>query len=464
MRLTPKRGTPEPAGNPPGQRSGILESAEKPREGRGLPRSLRSRARHLAVLVLYSREAHRFSPDVPIVELVRWLCKDPPRRARARALIEAALAERERLDALLDAAAVDWRLERMGATERAVLRAAAGEILVLRDAPPGAVINDSVELARRYGEEASSGFVNAILTQFTELPEVAKTLELPSSSERTVDLHTHTAASDGDLSPGELMEAAGEAGLAAVGLTDHDEVGGIAPALAAGERLGVEVVPGVELTAYLGEAELHILGLFIDYLNEKLLAELDRFREGRRRRVVEMCAKLAELGAPVEPGRVFAIAGRGAVGRPHVAKALVEAGHSSSVKEAFRRYIGDRGPACVPKIKVPPEEAVGLIHAAGGLAFLAHPGATGKDELLPQLVEAGLDGVEVRHSLHPEPSAQHYLRWAHRRDLLCCGGSDFHGPSMEDRPLGSPSVPESWLIEIRNHWKLRAAAAVAPGG
>jgi transcription antitermination factor NusB len=411
------------------------------------------------MLTLYSREAHRFAPDRSTPNMLRWLCKDPPRRARARALVEAALAERDLVDRLLDRAVTDWRLERLGAVERAAMRSAAAEILVLRDAPPGPVINDSVELARRYGEEASPGFVNAVLTQFTELPEVAERLELPSSEERGVDLHAHTTFSDGDLSPEELVRAAAEAGLVGLGIADHDEILGIAPAMAAGVESGVEVVPAVELTSYLGEVEFHILGLFIDHEDDHLGAELDRFREGRRKRAVVMCDKLTQLGAPLQPDHVFRIAGSGAVGRPHVAAALVEAGHCSSVQEAFRRYIGDRGPAYVPKVKATPAEAIGLIHEAGGLAFLAHPGVSGRDERLPEILAAGLDGLETRHSLHAAPTAEHYERWVNRRDLVRSGGSDFHGWTLEGRPLGQPFVPETWLIELRNHWIVRRRAA-----
>ncbi|MHC4914318.1 MAG: transcription antitermination factor NusB [Planctomycetota bacterium] len=445
----------------PGGSSGLIDSAER---GGGLPRALRSRARHLAMLSLYNREAHRFSEHRPLSETLRWLCKDPPRRARARALVEAALAERETLDRLLEEAITDWRLERLGAVERAAMRTAAGELIVLRDAPVGPVVNDAVELARRYGEENSPAFVNAVLARFTELPEVAEILARPASGERPVDLHAHTDFSDGDLSPQELVKLAAETGLVGLGIADHDEVLGVAPALEAGRDLGVEVVPGVEMTAYVGDAEFHILGLFIDPAHPGLVSELERFREGRRKRVEVMCGKLAGLGAPIEPGRVCEIAGTGAVGRPHVAKALVEAGHCSSVSEAFRRYIGDRGPACAPKVRITPAGAISLVHGAGGLAFLAHPGIGGHDEMFGQIAEAGLDGLETRHTLHSEPSAEHFARWVHRRDLLCTGGSDFHGGTLEGRPLGQPFVPETWLIELRNRWKLRTGVQGSGSG
>jgi len=449
---------PRPHEETPGGGAGLLDTSE--RSG-GLPRALRSRARHLAMLTLYSKEAHRFAPAATLTEMLRWICKDPPRRARARALVEAALAERRRLDTLLGEAISDWSLERIGAIERAAMRTASGEILILRDAPAGAVINDAVELARRYGEETSPGFVNAVLTKFTELPEVAAELAAGSSEELCVDLHTHTSFSDGDLSPEELVMAARDRGLTGLGVADHDEILGIAPALAAGEEQGIEIVAGVELTSYMGEVEFHILGLFIDHRNQRLRSELDRFREGRRRRAILMCDKLTQLGAPVEPQQVYDIAGEGAIGRPHIAKALVAAGHCTSVSEAFKRYIGDRGPAYAPKVRITPAEAISLVHEAGGLAFLAHPGVTGRDELFPHLVEAGLDGLETWHSLHAEPTAEHYRRWVHRRDLLSTGGSDFHGAGMNERPLGQPFVPQRCLIELRNHWKVRRLRAKA---
>jgi transcription antitermination factor NusB len=445
----------------PGASAGLLASSE--RSG-GLPRALRSRARHLAMLTLYTKEVHGFATSRKLPEMLRWLCKDPPRRARARAVVEAALADRSRLDSLLDRAVTDWRLERLGAIERASMRAAGGEILLLGDAPAGAVINDAVELARRYGEEASPGFVNAVLTNFVELPEVAAELAAGSTGDRGVDLHTHSSFSDGDLSPAELVGAAREAGLAGIALTDHDEVRGIDPALAAGGEQGLEVVPGVELTSYLGSRELHILGLFIDHRDDRLCSELERFREGRRQRAVRICEKLTGLGAALRPEEVYRLAGDGAIGRPHIARALVGAGHCSSTGEAFRRFIGDGRPAWAAKVRITPAEAIELVHAAGGLAFLAHPGTTGCDQALPGLVEAGIDGLETRHSLHPEPVCRHYQRWVHRRDLLSAGGSDFHGPTLEDRPLGSPFVPASWMIGLRNHWRLRRAAEAAGAG
>jgi hypothetical protein len=437
----------------------FLDNAEAPGGVRALRQALRTNARRLAMLALYGLEAHRFGPGQTLRELLRWLSSARQRRARATAVAEAALAERARLDALLNSAAVGWTLERMGAVERAVLRAAAGELLVLRDAPAGAVIDDCVEIARRYGAEDSPGFVNAILSQFAALPEAAAILARPSAGKVPVDLHVHTSFSDGDMAPEEVVRAAAAAGLAAVAVADHDEVAGIALAAAEGAKLGVEVVPAVELTSYRGESELHVLGLFIDPAHAPLLERLAFFRQARVERARKMCALLAALGAPVGFERVLAIAGPGAVGRPHVAKALVEASHCADLNAAFKRFIGNSGPAWVPKAPFAPEEAVALIHAAGGLAFLAHPGITGRDELVPELVRAGLDGLETRHSMHAAPVAEHYWRWAQRRDLLRTGGSDFHGGFKPDAPIGAPFVPESWLILIRNRWKLLRAPA-----
>lgn len=436
---------------------GLVESAEYQDGGWVLEAAQRSRARHLAVLCLYAEEAHRWRPALGLRALLRWLSKDPPRRARARALAEAALAARERVDALLGATATDWSVERMGAVERAVLRVAAAEMLVLRDVPAGPAIESAVELARRYGDEASPGFVNGVLSGFARQPEVAGALALGNSGERPVDLHVHTNASDGELSPEETVAEAARAGLAALAVADHDNVAGIEPAAAEGRARGVEVVPAVELTCYHGAAELHMLGFFVSTDSPGLLQWLAHFREERCKRAEEICRRLGLLGAPVEYERVLAIAGRGSPGRPHIAKALVEAGHCRGIPEAFRRYLGQEQAAWVPKALIDPPAAMKLIHEAGGLAFLAHPGATGKDELIPELVRAGLDGLEVRHGLHSAPVARHYLQWAHRRDLLASGGSDFHGGLKADARIGQPFVPETWLIEMRDRWELSRA-------
>jgi hypothetical protein len=452
----------EPAPAPGGGASDLLKSTEKQH---GLPQSLRSRARHLALLGLYSREAHRFGRDMPVTDVMRWLCNDPLRRSRARSIAEAALSERGRLDGMLEEAITGWKLDRLGAVERAGLRAAAAEIVVLRDAPAGAVINDHVELARRYGEEASPGFVNAVLSQFLAREDVTATLARRPADECGVDLHTHTDWSDGELSPEALVAAAAAAGLTALAVADHDEVMGVAAAVEAGRAAGVEVVPAVELTSYLGDAEFHILGLLIDPADRGLTAALGRFRQGRVERAAEMCKRMTTQGFPVSVDRVCELAGRGAVGRPHLAKALVEAGHAGSFQDAFRRFIGNSCPAYVPKVHLSPAEAMGLIHGAGGLAMLAHPGSSGREELFPALVEAGLDGMEARHSLHSEPTAANYERWAYRRDLLVSGGSDFHGNNIDARPLGKPFVPETWLTALRSSWRLRkpeAAASSAP--
>jgi 3',5'-nucleoside bisphosphate phosphatase len=435
----------------PGAASAYLDGDGK---SSGLPRSLRSRARHLAMLNLYTDEAHRFLPDRPLSEMLRWLCKDPPRRARARYLVEACLAELNNLDRLLTEALTEWSLNRLGAIERAVLRIATAEIIVLRDAPAGAVINDSVELARRYGEETSPGFVNAVLTQVTELPEVAEILSKPTSDQLLVDLHTHSNCSDGRFSPAELVRAANQAGMVGMALTDHDDVSGVDDAMAAGRELGMEIVPGVELTCYIGEAEIHVLGLFIDHKNESFLTALNDYREGRRRRVIEICSRLTKMGAELSPPDVYAQAGDGALGRPHIAAALVAAGHCSSIGAAFKKFIGNDSPACVPKVLLEPHQAVELIHEAGGLALLAHPGASRHEEMLPEMIEAGIDGLEVRHSQHPETVAAHFERMANRRDMCVSGGSDYHSPEIEGRPLGKPMVPQTWLIQLRNKHKL----------
>lgn len=275
----------------------------------------------------------------------------------------------------------------------------------------------------------------------------------------SIDLHTHTTASDGVLSPEALVEKAAEKGLAAIAVSDHDAVEGVAPAQARAAGLGVEVVPAVELTAYEGESELHVLGYFIDAVAGGAVARaLAEFRRVRRERVERICKVLAGLGAPLEPDAVYAIAGAGAVGRPHVARALLEAGHVSSLKEAFDRFLADDRPACLPKMQIAPARAIEVIHEAGGLAVWAHPGMVGRDELVPALVRDGLDGLEAWHTHHSGAASERYLELARRHGLVVSGGSDFHGFVKEGAELGRPEVGVEVLEALREAHRARVGA------
>lgn len=278
-----------------------------------------------------------------------------------------------------------------------------------------------------------------------------------------IDLHTHTTASDGLLDPPALVAAAAAAGVGLLAVADHDSTDGVDVAVMTGRRVGVEVWPAVELSCDVDAGEVHLLGYFVDHHLDWLQALLARLREGRLWRAKRMVAKLADLGAPVEFSRVESLAGGGAIGRPHVARALVEAGWVKDLAEAFDRFIGRGGPAYVERVKVTPAEAVAVIRAAGGLAVFAHPGWAGRDEWITELVPAGLDGVEAYYPDHGHDAIVHYVALAHAHGLLVTGGTDFHGGTLATRvAIGSQYVPEEIVAPLRERAAIRRPARVAP--
>ena len=257
-----------------------------------------------------------------------------------------------------------------------------------------------------------------------------------------IDLHTHTNRSDGTFTPGELVRRAGELRLETLALTDHDTTAGLDEAVAAGLELGVEVVPGVELSAELDRTSVHVLGYWMEPADPELQAELTRLRDDRFRRGELMVAKLRDLGLPVSFERVREIAAGGNIVRPHVAQAMVEAGVVASEEEAFEQWIADGRPAHVPKHALHPVEAIALIRRAGGLGVLAHPGMWGDqtsvpDELIEAMAEAGMAGLEVDHTDHGAEQRARYRAMADRLGLVATGGSDCHGTRYDPIRLGT---------------------------
>lgn len=263
-----------------------------------------------------------------------------------------------------------------------------------------------------------------------------------------IDLHAHTTASDGLLAPEQLVALARDAGVGVLAVTDHDTTDGLDAAIAAGRRLGVEVIPAVEINTDVEALEVHVLGYFIDHRLPWLQEFLGRLRAGRVDRAARMVEKLNALGIPVRFERVREIAD-GAVGRPHVARALVEVGAVRSVEEAFAKYIGRAGPAYVERMKVTPEEAVQVILRAGGIPVLAHPGWGSLDGLIPSLVRAGLEGLEVYYPDHTPAMVTHFLEVAARHGLLVTGGTDFHGDLPRGVGLGRQYVPPEVVDRLR---------------
>jgi predicted metal-dependent phosphoesterase TrpH len=265
-----------------------------------------------------------------------------------------------------------------------------------------------------------------------------------SVAERFVDMHMHSTASDGALPPEGVIAAAHAAGLAVVALTDHDTVAGVPAAREAGERLGVRVVTGVELSASYGDEEIHLLGLHLERL-DVIESELVNFRGQRVLRAEQMVEKLNALGVPVTMDAVLLAAKGGAVGRPHVARAVITGGWARDNREAFDRYLGNGRPAYVGKPRLEVADAVAMVHAAGGIVLYAHPGAAGRRERVEALARAGLDGLEVRHPSHSSEDVARLGALVDFFGMVPTGGSDWHGAAEGPRTIGCMRVPYQFL-------------------
>ena len=264
-----------------------------------------------------------------------------------------------------------------------------------------------------------------------------------------VDLHTHSLRSDGTLEPVELVRRAAERGVRVQALSDHDTLSGVAEAMREGERLGVRVVPATELNTESKWGDVHVLGYFLDAADAVLEERLRWLRENRGRRIELMVENLVRLGYAVSLDRVREIARGGSLGRPHLAQALFEAGHVPTYDAAFDTLISTSSPAYVARVGLTPVEAVELIRARGGVPSLAHPGTVlGVEELLPDLVAAGLAGIECYYGSHTPVDTMRYLALAATHGLVATGGSDFHGRGEHGAPLGGVPVPEGAVAAL----------------
>ena len=259
-----------------------------------------------------------------------------------------------------------------------------------------------------------------------------------------VDLHIHSTASDGRLSPAEVVRKSAEAGLTVVALTDHDTVDGIPPALEAARTFpALTVIPGIEINTDVAEGEAHILGYFIDYHHPELLTTLAKLRDSRQERAQRTITKLENLGLPIDWERVKEIAGTGSIGRPHIAQAMLEKGYITSLKEAFNRYIGWSGPAYADREKVAPGEATQLILRAHGLPVLAHPfTVTNPETKIAELKTSGLVGIEVYYNSYTAEEIKKLVSLVDKYHLIATGGSDYHGADMSNETIiGGTDVP-----------------------
>jgi 3',5'-nucleoside bisphosphate phosphatase len=278
-----------------------------------------------------------------------------------------------------------------------------------------------------------------------------------------VDLHSHTTASDGTLSPRELVSAAAARGVRVLAVTDHDSTDGVRDAVdEAAKHPPLTIVPGLEINCDApgapgaAGAEVHVLGYYVDLEAVWFQDFLREQRVERVARVHRIAERLAELGMPIDPAEVFAIVKEGSAGRPHVAQVMVQRGYVTSVREAFDRYLHANGPANVPRRRLTPAEAVRVIRRAHGVPVFAHPGLADRDALIPELVQAGLMGIEAIYAEHSAAQTAHYKGLCRAHGLVATGGSDYHGErSGRTNALGHPPVPMSVWED------LKAAAAKA---
>jgi hypothetical protein len=266
-----------------------------------------------------------------------------------------------------------------------------------------------------------------------------------------VDLHIHTTASDGKFTPAEIVRKSAAAGLAYIGICDHDSIDGVAPAqTAARDFPGLTVISGVEINTDIPAGELHILGYYCDCNDAELSSTLLRLRDSRILRAKKMVAKLRSMGIKIDYERVEELAGEGSVGRPHVAQSLLEKGYINNFREAFAKYIGRGGPAYVERDKITPAEATRLIRRVGGIPVMAHPLTSDNYEtLVAELKAAGLMGLEVYYGNYSLEQIQVLLELAARYDLIATGGSDFHGlDNLSEPQLGQVDVPLSCAVKL----------------
>lgn len=255
------------------------------------------------------------------------------------------------------------------------------------------------------------------------------------------DLHVHTLHSDGTDTPEALIAAAARRELSCVAITDHDSVEGVEAAIAAGLRLGVEVIPGIELTAEEDGLEVHMLGYMVEHRDPEFNRRLAGLRENRVERIHAMVEKLKDQGVTLPPESVFKLSAGGTVGRLHMARAMVAEGIVKNIYEAFNKYIGDRCPSYVAHFKLTPAEAIALVREFGGIPVLAHPYVLRRDEIIPVLAGEGLGGIEVYYPEHTQSMINFYRNEALRLHLLMTGGSDYHGAAKPNVSLGEIDVP-----------------------
>ncbi|MDP8263303.1 MAG: PHP domain-containing protein [Candidatus Ancaeobacter aquaticus] len=267
-----------------------------------------------------------------------------------------------------------------------------------------------------------------------------------------IDLHIHTNYSDGTYSPSEVVHQASRIGLRAISITDHDTVDGIEEAMNAARDLSLEIIPGIELSADDGNNQMHILGYYIDWRNPTFNAQLTELSDDRLNRARSIVDKLNQIGVKIDFNEVMNISGKGTVGRMHIAQAMKKKGIVNTVQESFNKYIGNGRSAYTAKYKLRPGEAIKLIKDSGGVSVVAHPGLLKRQAIIEELIDLGLDGIEVYHTDHKPAAVKKYLLVAAAHNLIVSGGSDCHGLGKDKMLMGTVKVPYDVLERMKIKW------------
>jgi transcription antitermination factor NusB len=420
----------------------------------------RTRSREIVLQVLYQLEVR----GNEVVDEIDSFCVEHGKEAEisefAMMLAKGCIHKIKEIDQKITGISENWELQRMPVVDRNILRLACYELCYMDDVPPKVSINEAIDLAKKYSTEKSGLFVNGVLDKIyslyiknnekTQANSTDTKVVSASESERSgADLHIHTDFSDGTMSPEQVIKEASKLNLRTIAITDHDSVSAIEIAQGICRKEGIDIIPAIELSSYYRPVDIHLLGYFIDIKNNVLLEKLAELRSERIERIKKITKKLRDLGVKVDHQEVFDVAKEGSPGRMHIAEVLCSKGYCSDIRESFRKYLSDNGPAFVPKEALTLREAIELIVSSDGIPVLSHPGATKRDTLIPKMVEYGLQGIEVYCPTHQPEDVKRYKRLAKKYDLLITGGSDCHGTRKPDIALGSIRIEDSLVEKIK---------------
>lgn len=424
----------------------------------------RTIARELALQALYQLDQRGDEIFDEIDSFCKKSTEKPDVYQFAIALTNGCRSHLQEIDEKISGVTEHWELRRMAIIDKNILRLGVYELLYRNDIPPKVSINEAIELAKKFSTKNSGTFVNGILdkiyTQFGNGKQ--KGDACPSTPQDSAeisygdaDLHIHTSYSDGTMTPEEVVDDALRRGVSTISITDHDTVDGLVIALRYGQGKNIHIISGIEFSSYLSPSEVHILGYFIDVNNISLQKMIRQSRDDRVNRIHDMVDKLHALHVDIDAQEILALAGQGSPGRMHVAETLWKHGYCATIIESFTKYIGDNKPVYVPKKTLTSQQAIELIRDAGGVAVLAHPGLTQRDHIIGDLVQYGLQGIEVYYPSHSPQTVRKYLKVAKKYDLAVTGGSDFHGERRLDCPIAKITIPGDLVDKLRQRCPAR---------